>query len=243
MPVKDKEYHWHDRVHGNRKCDTSVIWVKEGPDPFHTLFRAPFLSAQQKLKLFLNMTTHDSQAECSLVHILKITWSTGSCTRCSPPLFLKEEANILEPNLPPLTNLFWWSNLSSVSQAAQPVLILQNAAAGKQETEAGRGRTLHSERRLFMHLLLWHKTSNLQTHELFMQVVYASATELKVSSGPSRIYELKCSICTAVLLLQSTMIEKSLWQSIPGLINHDGLELAPLGSPQSHRNPDFLRIY
>lgn len=60
-----------------------------------------------------------------------------------------------------------------------------------------------------------------------MPVVYASATELKSISGPSRIYELKCSTCRAVLLLQGTMIQKSLCPSIPRLINHDGLELAP----------------
>lgn len=190
------------------------------------------------------MTRHDSQAERSLVRILRIIWSTGSCTRCFPHPFLKEEANtISEPNLPPLTNLFWWSNLSSVSQAAQPVLILQNTAAGKQETQAGRGRALHSERRWIMHLRLWHKNSNLQTHELFMQVVYASATELKVSSGPSRIYELKCSICTAALLLQGTMIQKSLCQSIPGFINHDGPELAPHRVTSKSQGPWFLRIY
>lgn len=87
----------------------------------------------------------------------------------------------------------------------------------QQEDEKTRqGGEQHStlERRWIMHLWLWHKNSNLQTHELFMQVVYASATELEVSSGPSRIYELKCSTCIAVLLLQGMMIQKSLCQSI-----------------------------
>lgn len=149
MPVKDKEYHWHDRVHGNVERDTSVIWVKEGPDPFHRLFRAPFPSAQQKLKLPLNTTTQDSQAECSIVQNLKIIWSTGSCTSCSPHPFLREEANtISEPNLSPLKNLFWWSNLSSVSQAAQPVLTFPESAAGRRETKAGRGAALHSRKQM-----------------------------------------------------------------------------------------------
>lgn len=70
-----------------------------------------------------------------------------------------------------------------------------------------------------------------------MQVVYASATELKVGSGSSRIYELKCSICIAALLLQGMMIQKSLCQSIPGLINHDGLELAPCKVTSKSQGP------
>lgn len=149
MPVKDQEYQWHDRVHGNVKCDASVIWVKEGPDPFHRFLRTPLLSAWQKLELSLNITTHDSQAERSLVQILKHL-STESCTRCSPHPFLKQEANtVSEPNLPPPSQI-------SFGEATCPVCLrlhnlfslFQNAAAWRWEIKAGRGAILHSRKEM-----------------------------------------------------------------------------------------------
>lgn len=65
----------------------------------------------------------------------------------------------------------------------------------------------------------------MQIHELFMQIVYASATILRASSGIAEFISLNAGY--AKQLLQGMMIQYSPSQSIPELINHNRLELAP----------------
>lgn len=140
MPVKDQEYQWHDRVHGNVKCDASVIWVKEGPDPFHRFLRTPLLSARQKLELSLNITTHDSQAERSLVQILKHLKHRELHKVFSPPFLEARSKHCFWAQPPsPLTDLFWWSNLSSVSQATQPVLTFPECCSLEMRNQGREG--------------------------------------------------------------------------------------------------------
>ena len=102
-----------------------------------------------------------------------------------PPPWRKKQILVLS-----LTSLL--SQTSSAETTCSVCLMLHNhvlifpeycSRQRKTETEAGRSVLATTGRRWVIHLWLWHKKSNLQIRELFMQVVYAPATILSASSG------------------------------------------------------------